>query len=70
MVAGQSVCVLYNPLLTDVYEDGLTTHSTDIVREVLGWHARCVVILKEQREKTGTLTPEGHSNLRLWMFSD
>lgn len=45
MVARQPVRVLNDPLLTDVNQDGLTTHSTDIVREVLGWHARCTVIL-------------------------
>lgn len=51
MVAGQSVCVLNNPLLTDVYEDGLTAHCTYIVREVLGWHARCTVILKKGEKR-------------------
>lgn len=51
MVARQPVCVLYNTLFTNVYEDGLTTHSTDVVREVLGWHPRCTVILKKQQQQ-------------------
>lgn len=50
MVAGQSVGVLNDPLLADIYENGLTTHGTDIVREVLGWHARCTVILKKKKK--------------------
>lgn len=48
MVARQPVCVLYNTLLANVYEDGLTAHSTDVVGEVLGWHPRRTVILKQQ----------------------
>lgn len=51
MVAGQSVRVFNNSLLTDIDEDGLTTHCTDIIREVFGWHARCTVKLeKKERE--------------------
>lgn len=52
MVARQPVCVLYNTLFANVYEDGLTTHSTDVVREVLGWHPRRTVILKKQQQRS------------------
>lgn len=45
MVAGEPVCVFYDPLLTDIHQDGLTAHGADVVREVLGWHARCAVVL-------------------------
>lgn len=45
MVAGEPVGVLYNTLFANVYKDGLTTHSTDVVREVLGWHPGRAVIL-------------------------
>lgn len=50
MVTGQSVCVLDDALFTDVYEDWLTAHGADIIREVLGWHTRCAVILKNKKE--------------------
>lgn len=50
MVAGQPVRVLYNALFAHVYEDGLTAHSTDVVREVLGWHPRCTVILNNNKK--------------------
>lgn len=45
MVAGEPVCVFYDPLLTDIHQDGLTAHGADVVREVLGRHARCTVVL-------------------------
>lgn len=47
MVAGEPVGVLYNTLFANVHKDGLTTHSTDVVREVLGWHPGRAVILRE-----------------------
>lgn len=49
MVAGQSVRVLNNPLLADIHQDGLSTNRTDVVREVLGRHAGCTVILKREK---------------------
>lgn len=45
MVAGEPVRVFYDALLTDVHQDGLTAHGADVVREVLGRHARCAVVL-------------------------
>lgn len=52
MVARQPVCVLYNTLFANIYEDGLTAHSTYVVREVLGWHPRRTVILKKQQQRS------------------
>lgn len=52
MVARQPVCVLYNTLFTNIYEDGLAAHSTDVVREVLGWHPRRTIILKKKTKKS------------------
>lgn len=59
MVARQPVCVLYNTLFANVYEDGLTAHSTDVVREVLGRHPRRTVILKKQRSHIKNRGAEG-----------
>lgn len=39
MIAGQSVGVLDDPFLTDIYQNRLTTHGADIIRQVLGWHS-------------------------------
>lgn len=50
MVAGEPVCVFYDPLLTDIHQDGLTAHGADVVREVLSRHARCTVVLRERRK--------------------
>lgn len=50
MVASEPVCVFYDPLLTDIHQDGLTAHSADIVREVLGRHSRCAVVLGEGKK--------------------
>lgn len=51
MVAGEPVCVLYDPLLTDIHQDGLTAHSADVVREVLGRHARRAVVLGKRKKR-------------------
>lgn len=50
MVARQSVRVLNNSLLTDINKYRLSAHSTDVIREVLGWHAGRTVILKATQE--------------------
>lgn len=53
MVAGEPVGVLDNTLFANVYKDGLTTHSTDVVREVLGWHpGRAVILRKANKQVT------------------
>lgn len=50
MVAGEPVCVFYDPLLTDIHQDGLTAHGADVVREMLGRHARCAVVLGKEKK--------------------
>lgn len=53
MVAGEPVGVLYNTLFANIYKDGLTTHSTDVVREVLSWHpGRAVILRKTDKQVT------------------
>lgn len=66
MVAAEPVCILYDPLLADIHQDGLTAHGADVVREVLGWHARSAVVLREKKksclrhkEGTGEEEPTG-----------
>lgn len=58
MVAGQPVRVLYNPLFTDIHQDGLAADRADVVRQVLGRHARRAVVL---RAATGSS--------QTWVFS-
>lgn len=52
MVAGEPVCVFYDPLLADIHQDGLTAHGADVVREVLGRHARRAVVLGKGEKKS------------------
>lgn len=46
MVAGEPVRVLHDPLFVHTYQDGLTAHGADAVREVFSGHSRCTVILR------------------------
>lgn len=55
MVTGEPVCVFYYPLLTDIHQNGLTAHGADVVREVLGRHARCAVVLGRGKKLFETL---------------
>lgn len=68
MVAGQPVCVLYNTLFANVYKDGLTAHSTDVVREVLSWHPRCTVILRKNKSRLKTEVQRDTKNLQNFAY--
>lgn len=59
MVAGEPVCVFYDPLLADIHQDGLTAHGADVVREVLGRHARRAVVLGKGEKKSLLETQRG-----------
>lgn len=53
MVAAEPVCVFYDPLLADIHQDGLTAYGADVVREMLGRHARRAVVLKKKKRTAG-----------------
>lgn len=51
MVAAEPVCVFYDPLLADIHQDGLTAYGADVVREMLGRHARRAVVLGKKKKR-------------------
>lgn len=51
MVAAEPVCVFYDPLFADIHQDGLTAYGADVVREMLGWHARRAVVLGKKKKE-------------------